>query len=72
MEIIHDRRSGFDRRHRFLNGLDRRMSPPPPLASVDELDNALGTSAAEEKPPIDGARASAYWGGEGEDAPPVE
>lgn len=24
-----ERRSGKDRRHRFLNGLDRRKSPPP-------------------------------------------
>jgi len=72
MEIIYDRRSGFDRRHRFLNGLDRRMSPPPPFASADELDNALGIAAVGEKKPTDDARSSAYWGELGEEAPPIE
>lgn len=71
METVYDRRSGFDRRHRFLNGLDRRMSPPPPFASADDLDNALGNTAANQQQPVDDARASAYWG-QSEDAPPIE
>ena len=29
MNTQDDRRCGMDRRHRFLNGLDRRQSPPP-------------------------------------------
>lgn len=53
MEIIHDRRSGFDRRHRFLNGLDRRMSPPPPFASAEELDDALGIVRMRDTQPVD-------------------
>lgn len=71
MEIIHDRRSGFDRRHRFLNGLDRRMSPPPPFASAEELDVALGIVRMRDTQPVDHVRTTAYWG-RAEDVPPVE
>ncbi|MFT3847385.1 MAG: hypothetical protein QM739_01525 [Propionivibrio sp.] len=72
MEIIYDRRSGFDRRHRFLNGLDRRMSPPPPMTSAADLDTALGiTEPAGRTAPTDDTRTAAYWVPD-DDKPPIE
>lgn len=67
MDVPHERRSGQDRRHRFLNGLDRRRATGPARIQPGEA-----AAARAVEPGLEDAQRSAGLWHNYVFAPPVE